>query len=130
MDAETINAITKLAEFLVTHLGVYGLLGVPIGLFLAWLFVGWLRSRTESALVAEKEKTIQRLANDNRELRVVVYKEVHKWSDEEVEKFIIRNEHPDGASTRRELEAQKQPQLASSAATPKGHSASKRKDRR
>lgn len=112
MDADTVKAVTDLLRFLYDVLGVNGMVGVPVALVVALGVAWWYRSRQGDALVDEKERTIQRLADENRELRIVIFKEVHSWSDDQIEKWILRNERPDGAATRRVLEGEKDKRAA------------------
>lgn len=109
MNPELINAFTDFLRLLHDTLGPSGMLGVPAILLALVGFVMWRRSRQTNALVQEKERTIQRLANDNRELRIIIAVQVWKWDDERVERYIARNLHPDGPASRRALEGDDQP---------------------
>jgi hypothetical protein len=93
----------------------------------------WLESKEVNLALEEKERTIQRLAAVNRELRILVYKEVHKWSDEQVQRFILLNEPPDGPSARRQLEGPDAPvatEGSSGISKPKSKSAQQKRSSR
>ena len=68
------------------------------------VYQDYRRDRETNALVAEKERTIQRLAADNRELRIALLKNLGKWSDEDIQRYILLNVPPDGPAARKLLE--------------------------
>jgi hypothetical protein len=68
------------------------------------LYQHWREDREVNLALEEKEKSIQRLAADNRELRILLFKQVFGWSDVQVERYILLNQPTDGAAARRQLE--------------------------
>src|SRR6266850_250456 len=54
------------------------------------------KERIDKRLETEKERTIERLSADNVSLRVLVFKQIHGWTDDEIERFIIQNRFNDG----------------------------------
>lgn len=101
---KVLEAALRILQWLDSTYGPAGVVGVPVLAVALFAVVLWLRARQVSALEAEKERTIQRLAADNRELRIVIYRDVHKWSAEEIDRWVLRNEFPDGPSARKALE--------------------------
>lgn len=95
-------------EVLVQNFGTWGTVLIALGVVL--LLFGWRRyndyqrdKRTDE-LIKEKDKTIQRLAEQERNLRVVLFKHVTGWSDEQLNMFIMKNDFEDVISARKALE--------------------------
>jgi len=107
-DEDVLDAIGRLFQALVDAYGPVGTLGilvVVVALFTGWRMYQDYRSGKEyRALTAEKERTIQRLAEDNRLWRTLYLKEEHGWTDEQVNQFVLRNELRDPADARLYLE--------------------------
>lgn len=106
--AELIKALDNFVQTLVASFGPGGTIAIFFGLIL--ISIGWRvyndrrKDGEHREVMEEKERTIQRLSNMNRELRVAVFKEVHGWTDDELERFIVRGEFDDGPSARQALE--------------------------
>lgn len=109
---DLINALSHLIGVLV---GVFGL--KLTGLILFLLLVGsvayrrWREYKKDSgwrAVVEEKERTIQRLAEENRNHRIVILKEVAHWTDDEIDRFVMKNEFKDGVAARKVLEGEEE----------------------
>ncbi len=105
---QIIDAISNLIQVLIdsfgkvpTIVGILLFLGVAIG----WrIYTDWRRDKMINALVAEKDKTIQRLAESERQFRVLFFKEQLGWSDEQVDLFVMKNEFQNTPEARRSLE--------------------------
>lgn len=50
------------------------------------------------------EKTVQRLAKENREWKILFFKDKYKWTDKQIKTFFIKGQFVDASSTRKELE--------------------------
>lgn len=67
-------------------------------------------ARKESAYkdaLIEKEKTIQRMANDLRGFRSIILKDKCGLTDEEIDRYFYKNDFKDGAESRKALEQKK-----------------------
>lgn len=68
------------------------IIAIPIA---ALAFQIWRTARKEkdvSLALEEKERTIQRLAADNRLFRIQLFKEKLNWSDDQIERFMVKPE--------------------------------------
>lgn len=109
--SEIIKAITHLVEVLVANFGAGG----TIGIFVFLLLVGfiwrryndWQRDKNTNELIAEKDRTIQRLAEEARNFKILHFKEQLGWTDEQITLFIMKNEFVDGVTARIALEGEK-----------------------
>jgi hypothetical protein len=104
---EFLQAFDHLLQTVYNSLGPLGawifLIGFPILAFVA--FVYWVNKRDEGwkEALRGKEQDIQRLADDNRTLRVQAL--IHGGMDpEQAERIVMKNVPPDGPSSRRQLE--------------------------
>lgn len=52
--------------------------------------------------IEEKNRTIRRLAEQERNYRILFFKEKAGWTDEQVERFVIEND-PSGTPLRRKV---------------------------
>jgi hypothetical protein len=105
--SEFLQAFDHLLQTVYNSLGTLGawifLVGFPILAFVA--FVYWVNKRDEGwkEALRGKEQDIQRLADDNRTLRVQAL--IHGGMDpEQAERIVMKNVPPDGPSSRRQLE--------------------------
>lgn len=104
------NEIIDAAGRFITAVGF----GKAIAAYLIWqgcraigrLYIDHTKEKETNAALDEKERTIQRLAQDNRELRIVNLK-VQGWSVDEIDRFVIRNEFKNPAEARGQLESTK-----------------------
>lgn len=106
--SETIKAVNDLITTLTSVFGVERIFWLALFLFfvtLIWKIWNEKRKdkKTDLAL-AEKERTIQRLAAENRESRILIFKKIHGYSDEEIERFILKNVPETAEDTRNLLE--------------------------
>lgn len=106
--AELIQAITELFYAVIKAFGP----GPTIGIFLFILVVtvlfrlytDWRKDREINKVIAEKERTIQRLAQESREWRIAILREKYNWTPEEIEQFIHKNDFADANDSRKHLE--------------------------
>ena len=93
--------------------GAYGAVGIGVGgagMYLLLLLMGWRiyqnfrRDRATDQVLEEKEKALQRAASEAREYRIAFFKDKIGWTDEQVERFLVRNQFDDGRSARQALE--------------------------
>lgn len=88
--------IIELLKFLINTYGKYQTIlgvGLVILVFFGWrVYQDHRKDGVWEKLIAEKEQTIQRIATENRGLRIIIFRDVHKWSEEQIEKFFITAE--------------------------------------
>lgn len=105
---QIIDALSRLVQVLIDSFGKIPTI-VGILLFLA-VAIAWRvysdkrRDKMIDALIAEKDRTIQRLAESERQFRVHFFKEQAGWSDDEVNLFVMKNEFQNTPDARRSLE--------------------------
>lgn len=111
MDDKTLAVLKQILELLLQYFGPYGLVGVAFGscvlIFLYRLYCDYQKRQEVNLALEEKEKSIQRLANEVRMYRATVLKEKFKWSEEEVERLLITADFKDPKEARAFLEAPK-----------------------
>ena len=104
--ADVLNAFSHLIEVFVASFGRIGTVLMFVGMLLvavAWRLYNDRRKDKEiNAAVLEKNRTIRRLAEQERNYRILFFKDKAGWTDEEVERFIVENEF-DGTPIRRKL---------------------------
>ena len=104
------RAYDPFLEIMVANFGAWGTIVICVGivlLFFAWrLYNERRKDRTNDELLREKDRTIQRLADESRYYKIIVFKEVLKWTDERIDLLIIKNEHEDVVSARKALEGE------------------------
>lgn len=109
--SDTITACTKLFESIINKYGPLNTVLIGIGiivvLFLFRLYTDYRKDKERDKIIEEKERTVQRLAQEAREWRIVILKEKYKWTDEQVERFIHKGDFKDGAEARQKLEGTK-----------------------
>jgi hypothetical protein len=109
--AEIINALNNLVQALVNNFGAWGTIGIAVALVVitgVWKIYNIRRKDRETNLaLKEKDRTIQRLAEQERNYRILFFKEKCGWTDEQVLLFVMRNEFEDVPSARRELEGER-----------------------
>ncbi len=106
-----IEAVTKMLELLFRTLGVGGTIGIAtvfILLSVAWRIYNDKQKEKEINLaLAEKDRTISRLAAQERVWRIQFFKETKGWSDEQIDKYLLQNDPPNIPAAREELEQKK-----------------------
>jgi hypothetical protein len=109
---EFLDALRNLIQSLVNIFGTWGTIGIIVGLVVisgGWkIYNIWRKDKEVNLALQEKDRTIQRLAEQERNLRVLFFKEKCGWTDEQVDRFIMKNEFPDVPSARKELEGEQQ----------------------
>jgi hypothetical protein len=111
MDEQTVKAIQLAQEIinaLIKYFGPTGTLGIIALGYIIFsiaprLYADYRKDREINLALEEKEKSIQRLANDNRNWRAIFLKEKLKWSDEEIERLIITNSFENPKEAREHL---------------------------
>jgi hypothetical protein len=105
---DIIEALTKLVEVVIRTYGPGPTLAISflaVAAIAGWRIYQQRRKDKEVHLaLQEKDRTIQRLAEQERSLRALLFKQLAGWDDETVERFILRNEFPDPESARKALE--------------------------
>jgi len=102
-----LEAINKILQTLLTSFGPgWALLIVFLACVLGFLykFYGdWVKRNETNHIVRAKDETIQLLAQDNRDLRVILFKYLG-WSDEAVKNIVLENIPKDAIEARKLLE--------------------------
>ena len=87
MDAEVVNASNTLAKTILEAYGPWGTFGILSFILFAlagWKFwADWKTDREVHLALAEKEKTIQRMANMERFLRAALFKHLG-WTEKDI----------------------------------------------
>lgn len=108
---DLINAISHLVEVSVGLFGRTGTVLLLVGLTIASILIRrWSEARkgkATKALIAEKERTIQRLSEENRNYRIVFLQQIAGWDADQIDRFVMRNEFTDGVAARRTLEGER-----------------------
>jgi hypothetical protein len=109
--SEIIKALTHLVEVLVANFGALGTIIIVASLLLVaflWRrYNDYRRDKATNDLLAEKDRTIQRLAEEARNFKILHFKEKLGWTDEQITLFIMKNEFVDGVTARKALEGEK-----------------------
>ncbi len=88
--------VKMVLDWLIANYGAGGTVTIFLGACIIWflfrLYTDWRKDKEVHLTLDEKEKTINRLANDNRELRAMFLKQVLKWSNQDISDLIISNE--------------------------------------
>ena len=107
--ANLLDAIEKLLNMLVSTFGVWPtlffILMVPLGIVGWKYFQVWRADKETDKALDEKERTIQRLANENRMWRTLMLKEKYGLSDEQIRLLVVQNDPVDGKTSRENLES-------------------------
>lgn len=107
---DVLQTVNQLLELLISHFGPWGTIVIVFGALLLAvglrLYNDWRKDKEVKALIDEKDRTIQRLAESERTYRALFLKEKAGWTDEQVERFIVRNEFANPAEAREALENQ------------------------
>jgi len=107
---EFVKAFTALWNTLIGTLGVAGTLAVAVLLVIASgalkRYNDRRKDRDANAALDEKERSIQRLAEENRMWRALFLKDKCGLSPEEVDRIVLKNEFPDAPTARRALEGE------------------------
>jgi len=107
---EIFNSVSRLIEALVSVFGprVTAILFI-VGFVASVIYKRRQERRREKIyeLVAdEKERTIERLTKENLSLRIVIFKEIAHWTDDELERFVMQNRLQDEIDAQRALTGQ------------------------
>jgi hypothetical protein len=110
---EWVDLLNAASHFLEVLVSIFG--RQITGLILLFLFIFSIaykrykihqNEKSHRAVIEEKERTIQRLAEENRNYRVVILKSVAGWTDDEVDRFVMKDEFKDGVAARKALEGE------------------------
>lgn len=112
--AAIIDAIVRLLDVLIRNFGQVGTLIIAlaiVALASLWRVYNDRRKDKEvNAVIAEKDKTIQRLAEQERNYRILFFKEKAGWTDEEIDRFVMKNDFDGVVSARKALEEAPRPE--------------------
>jgi hypothetical protein len=75
---------------------------IPIAIFGWQVFQALRKDREANLAISAKEETIQRLADENRLYRILIAQEKWGWSEQQIEKYILKNE-PQKESDKKDL---------------------------
>lgn len=107
-DPKDVDAFTKAFETLIKYYGPYGTLAIIVIIALAFtswrLYQQWQERRKTDKTLAEKDQTIQRLAQQERSHRRIIFKLLTDWSNEEIERIIDSNDFKNVTEARNMLE--------------------------
>ncbi len=95
-------------ETLIEHFGKWGALGIGAALVALFFVYQYLKDRRKNKyfemVIEEKDKAIQRTADECRYLRFWLFKQTTNLSDEEIKNLVEKNEYPNAEEARKGLE--------------------------
>lgn len=105
---EFLEAVNRLLELLIGNFGAWPTVALIVVFIIAAFGFRYYndrrRDREIDLLIAEKDKTIQRLAESERMYRALFLRQQTDWSDEQIEQFILKNEFSNPVEARQALE--------------------------
>lgn len=108
---KVIESVVKLLSFLFETLGVAGTIAATV--LVVIVSAGWRiyndrkKEKEINLALQEKDRTITRLAAQERVWRIQFFKESMGWTDEQIEKYILQNDLPNIPAMRKELEKER-----------------------
>jgi hypothetical protein len=113
-----VKALQNFYDDLVRHYGSSGtllLLLLVFLIFVGWnLYQHWKSRRDVNEALAEKERSIQRLASQERAWRAYFFRQ-QGLSNEEIDSLLLRNDFANGAEARQHFEKPRTPASTSEA---------------
>ena len=103
-DAQLVTAVVELLNLLFQRLGVAGTITVFVLLLAYRLWGDHRRDKNYNRALDEKERSIQRLANQERQWRILFLKERSGLEEKEIEDLILRNDFQSPEEARQALE--------------------------
>jgi uncharacterized membrane protein (DUF106 family) len=108
---KALEALNKLLQTCIQFFGVnftvFLIFAIPIGFFLYKIYTDWVKRNEINATIKAKDETIQVLAEQNRQLRVIELKHLG-WSDEAIDRVVMKNTPKDAIEARKLLQGEKQ----------------------
>jgi len=109
MEIPSPEMVDSVSKFLIS-IGYWkslGIFAIIIILFTARrLYSDRRKDKEVNLLIEEKERTIQRLAKEAREYKILYFKKVENWSDEDIEHILMKNDFTDGVEARKHMEGE------------------------
>lgn len=107
--AKILEQLRRLLEVLIQSFGVRGTLILVIAFVVLSIVYRVYRDRRQDryikALLEDKDRQIQRLAEQERNYRIHFFK-LSGWTDAEIDQFVMKNEFSDVPSARRALQGE------------------------
>lgn len=112
MDDKILEEARKLLQLLIDKYGPWGTVGlvaaVLLGFLLVRLYKDWRADKAVDRALAEKERSIQRLANQERTSRRLIYTQILKLDPAEVDRLLqIEGDYDDAKQARKAIESKK-----------------------
>jgi len=105
---EFLRAIEGLLQILLSSFGPWGtIVLITLAVLASFGFRVYndrRRDKEIDALIEEKDRTIQRLADSERMYRALFLRQQTDWTDDQIERFIMQNEFADPVEARESLE--------------------------
>jgi len=105
---EFLRAIEGLLQILLSSFGPWGtIVLITLAVLASFGFRVYndrRRDKEIDALIEEKDRTIQRLADSERMYRALFLRQQTDWTDDQIERFIMQNEFADPVEAREALE--------------------------
>lgn len=93
-DPKVPEGLIPFLDWFYTHYGRWPTLGLifllPAGFIGLQIWQHRRKDRSDNAALQAKEDTIQRLAEDNRMYRAVLFKEKFGWTDEKIDAYVVK----------------------------------------
>ena len=105
-----LEALNKILETCISAFGtnftIFLIFAVPLGFFGYKIYTDWRKRKEVDATIQAKDETIQILAEQNRQLRVIELTHLG-WSAKAIDKVIMKNTPKDAIEAREMLENSK-----------------------
>lgn len=103
-----LEALESLLQVLLSNFGPWGTIALIVFAVLASFALRVYNDRRSDkeidALIEEKDRTIQRLADSERMYRALFLRQQTDWTDDQIERFILQNKFADPVEAREALE--------------------------
>jgi len=105
---EFLEQLNKLIEKIGVANSFWLLIVVGIILFLRRIYNDHMKTKETNAVLEEKERALQRVANQERAWRVFFFTKMHGWTQEQCDRFIMMNDFSSPEESRNTLESKRQ----------------------
>jgi hypothetical protein len=109
--ASILEQIRLLLELIMDRLGAAPTVALAVSvlvlLFLFRVYQVWRKDKEVHLAIEAHQQALQRCANENRELRIVLLRQIAGWTDDEIDRYIMKADFRDPKESRRAVEGRK-----------------------
>ncbi|MFA7327815.1 MAG: hypothetical protein WC121_14195 [Candidatus Kapaibacterium sp.] len=102
------NFLENTLGWMIKHLGIQNVTIIIIAFFILITILYWLKNRGKKnsydLLIAEKDTALQRIAQENRECKIMLFHKTLKIPLEDAERLISKNQYTSPDEARKDLE--------------------------